>query len=81
MKIWRIMLMTLAAFFLASYSSDDNEETVSGSDAQRALFEMKNNYSGELRYGLKDKSDRQTLHLRHRDHKSVDSLPVHRLPT
>ena len=53
--------MTLAAFSLASCSSDDDEETVSGSDAQRALFEMKNNYSGELRYGLKDESDRQTL--------------------
>ncbi|MBR1447462.1 MAG: hypothetical protein IJ588_01795 [Prevotella sp.] len=61
MKIWRIMLMTLAAFSLASCSSDDDEETVSGRDVQRALFEMKNNYSGELRYGQKDKADRQTL--------------------
>ena len=32
MKIWRIVFMTLAAFFLASCSSDDDEETVSGSD-------------------------------------------------
>ena len=61
MKIWRIAFAMLAAFSLASCSSDDDEETVSGSDAQRALFEMKNNYSGELRYGLKDKADRQTL--------------------
>ena len=61
MKIWRIAFAMLAAFSLASCSSDDDEETVSGSNAQRALFEMKNNYSGELRYGLKDKADRQTL--------------------
>ena len=61
MKIWRTFFMMLAAISLASCSSDDDEETVSGSDAQRALFEMKNNYSGELSYGLKDKSDRQTL--------------------
>ena len=59
--IYVIMLMMLAALSLASCSSDDDEETVSGSDAQRALFEMKNNYSGELRYGIKDKADRQTL--------------------
>ena len=61
MKIWRLMFMTLAAFSLASCSSDNDEETVSDRDAQRALFEMKNNYSGELRYGLKDKADKQTL--------------------
>ena len=61
MKIWRLTIAILAAFSLASCSSDDNEETVSGSDVLRALFEMKNNYSGELSYGIKDKANRQTL--------------------
>ena len=61
MKIWRSIFMMLAAFSLASCSSDDDEETVSGSDAQRALFEMKNSYSGKLRYGLKDEANRQIL--------------------
>lgn len=61
MKIWRLAFAMLAAISLASCSSDDDEERVSGSDAQRALFEMKNNYSGELRYGLKDEANKETL--------------------
>ena len=53
--------MMLAALSIASCNSDKEEETVSGSDVQRALLEMRNSYSGELRYGLKDKSDKQVL--------------------
>ena len=60
MKIWRLALATLAAFSLASCSSDD-DDNVSDAQVQRALFEMKKDYTGELKYGLKDEASRQTV--------------------
>ena len=59
MKIWRIALMMLAAFSLASCSSDDDK--VSEADINRALFEMKKGYIGELKYGLKDENWSKTV--------------------
>lgn len=51
--------MMLAAFSLASCSSDDDK--VSEADINRALFEMKKGYIGELKYGLKDENWSKTV--------------------
>ena len=59
-KIWRHAFTLLAAFSLASCSSDDDSK-VSDADILRALFEMKKDYNGELKYGLKDEGSRKTI--------------------
>ncbi|MBQ9286200.1 MAG: hypothetical protein IJ209_07980 [Bacteroidaceae bacterium] len=59
MKIWRLAFAMLAAFSLASCSSDDDGK-VSDADINRALFEMKKEYRGELQYGQKDEGSRKT---------------------
>ena len=60
MKIWRLALAMLAAFSLAS-CNDDDDETISVAEINRALQEMKKDYVGELRYGMKDEGTRLTL--------------------
>ena len=60
MKIWRNIFIMLAAFSLASCSSDD-DDTISEAEADRALFVMKKDYIGKLRCSIKNESTRQTL--------------------
>ena len=60
MKIWRNIFIMLAAFSLASCSSDD-DDTISEAEANRALFVMKKDYIGKLRCSIKNESTRQTL--------------------
>ena len=60
MKIWRLAFAMLAAIFLASCSSDEDDK-VSEADINRALFELKKEYTGELKYGLKDEGSRKTV--------------------
>lgn len=60
LNLCSIAFVLLAAFSIASCSKD-NGKTVSEADVNRALFEMKKDYIGELKYGLKGESARQTL--------------------
>ena len=60
LKIWRLPMVMLAALSLASCSSDDDDK-VSDAKIQCALFEMKKDYTGELKYGLKEEGSRKTV--------------------
>ena len=60
LHLYRIFFVLLAVFSIASCRKDD-DKTVSEADINRALFEMKKDYIGELKYGLKGESARQTL--------------------
>jgi hypothetical protein len=59
-NLCRIAFVLLAAFSIASCRKDDGEN-VSEADTNRALFEMKKDYVGELKFGLKDEGARRTL--------------------
>ncbi|MCR5314106.1 MAG: hypothetical protein K6E54_10800 [Bacteroidaceae bacterium] len=60
LRIWRNIFIVLVAFSLTS-CNDDDDDKVSNTDAQRALFELKKDYTGELKYGLKDENFRTTI--------------------
>ncbi len=54
-----VALTMLAALPLASCSDDDDD--IAETSINRALFEMKNDYTGKLKYGLKDSNWRDTV--------------------
>ena len=62
LHLYRIVFVLLAVFSIASCRKDD-DKTVSEADINRALFEMKKDYVGELKYGLKGESARLLISI------------------